>query len=188
MRKHTVLRWISLSFCENRRNLRIVFPLFVVAATSAPLSADEPYQAAKDDAAVRTFLAGQYQGKFGSKVPRRSRARSGECLLRSHYSISASPSQLPQPKKAELISGDDGRVEGGTVAAVAGAESMNQGLMKVAGTADATTAGAAIMSLTFGPAGPMAIPPGDVRVARLGGGWYCLATPGPPAPSGSGWP
>ena len=67
------------------------------------------------------------------------------------------------------------------MAAVAGAESMNQGLMKVAGTADATTAGAAIMSLTFGPAGPMAIAPGDVRVARLGGGWYCLATPGPPA-------
>jgi hypothetical protein len=73
------------------------------------------------------------------------------------------------------------RVEdGGNVAAVAGAAAMNQGLMKVASTGDATIAAAAIMSLTFGPSGPVAIASGDVRVARLGGGWYCLATPGPP--------
>ena len=103
MRKHTVLRWISLSFCENLRNLRIVFPLFVVAATSALLSADEPYQAAKDDAAVRTFLAGQYQGKSWQQGP--APVQSGAvakafagALIRHVFS-----SQLPQPK-AELIS------------------------------------------------------------------------------------
>ena len=60
----------------------------------------------------------------------------------------------------------------GKVAEVAGAAAMNEGLMKVAGTDDATIAGAAIMSLTFGPSGPVAISAGDVRVARQGGGWY----------------
>ena len=65
------------------------------------------------------------------------------------------------------------------MAEVSGPESMSQGLMKVASTADAKIAAAAIMSLTFGPSGPVSISSGDVPVARLNGGWYCLATPGP---------
>ena len=107
MRKHTVLRWISLSFCENLHNLRIVFPLFVVAATSALLSADEPYQAAKDDAAVRTFLAGQYQGKLWQQGPARSRAaqwrRPLRCTIRSRL-------LLPTPAAQGGVDfGDDAR-------------------------------------------------------------------------------
>ena len=52
--------------------------------------------------------------------------------------------------------------------------------MKVVNSADAQVAAAAIMSLTFGPSGPVSISAGNVPVARLNGGWFCLATPGPP--------
>jgi hypothetical protein len=167
-----------LPLCGNLRNLRIVFSALIVGAC-AVLSAAEPDQAAKDEAAVRKFLAGQYQGKSWQQGPAAVQSGAVEKAfpdLRFYY-VFSSPSPRP---RAELISVMMRVEKGGSVGEVAGAAAMNQGLMKVASTADATLAAAAVMSLTFGPDGPVAIAPGDVRVARQGGGWYCLATPGPP--------
>ena len=72
----------------------------------------------------------------------------------------------------------------GSVAEVSGA--VNDGLMRVANAGDAKIAAAAIMSLTFGPSGPISISPGEVAVAPMNGGWLCLAH----ARSGGreGWP
>ena len=67
----------------------------------------------------------------------------------------------------------------GSVAEFSGAGTANEGRMRVADASDAKVAAAAILSLTFGPSGPIAISPDEVRVAPMNGGWLCLATPGP---------
>ncbi len=166
-RQAAFFRWIS------------AFSLLVVGVTCGLLSAAEPNQAAKDAAAVRKFLAAQYRGKSWEQGPAPMQNGALDKAYpdaRFYYVFS---SQDPQPR-VQWISVMMRVEDEGKVAEVAGAAAMNEGLMKVAGTDDATIAGAAIMSLTFGPSGPVAISAGDVRVARQGGGWYCLATPGPP--------
>ncbi len=156
-------------------NLRIMLAGILLAA-AGPLAAAEPDQATKDQAAVKKFLAARYQDKSWQQGPalmQNAALEKAYAGVRFYYVFS--PQQQADQLSVMMRVGDDGRV-----AEVAGADSMNQGLMKVAGTADASVAGAAIMSLTFGPSGPVSISPADVPVARLDGGWYCLATPGPP--------
>lgn len=51
----------------------------------------------------------------------------------------------------------------------------NTGLMKIAKEDDAKTAAAAIMSLTFGPFGPVPVAADDVQVGHEGKGWVCTA-------------
>ncbi len=164
--------------CERLRYHRIVLALVLLAIT-CPLTAAEPDQAAKDQAAVKKFLAAQYADKTWQQGPAAMQNGALDKAfpgVRFYYVFS---SQLPQPK-AELVSVMMRVQDGGKVAEVSGPASMSQGLMKVVNSADAQVAAAAIMSLTFGPSGPVSISAGDVPVARLNGGWFCLATPGPP--------
>ena len=53
----------------------------------------------------------------------------------------------------------------GRVSEVSGPAAMNDGLMRIGSAAEARTAAAAIMSLTFGPFGPVSISPGKVPVS-----------------------
>jgi hypothetical protein len=164
-------------FCVNLQNLRIILALFIVGATCVSSAAADPDQAAKDVAAVQKFLAAGFAGKTWQQGPTPMQNAALDKAfpdVRFYYVFSSQ-----DPPKADRISVMMRVQDDGTVAQVSGPDSMNQGLMKVAGTADAKIAAAAIMSLTFGPSGPVSISSGDVPVARMNGGWYCLATPGP---------
>ncbi len=163
-------------FCVNLRSLRIVLSLLVLGAACVSSAAD-PDQAAKDLAAVNKFLAAGFPGKTWQQGPTPMQNAALDKAfpdVRFYYVFSSQ-----DRPKADWISVMMRVRDDGTVTQVAGPASMNQGLMKVAGTADAKIAAAAIMSLTFGPSGPVSISSGDVPVARMNGGWYCLATPGP---------
>jgi hypothetical protein len=66
----------------------------------------------------------------------------------------------------------------GTVTQVAAPADYGEGLMKIAGAADAKTAAAAVMSLTFGPFGPVSVTADEVQVKAEGNGWVCTVMKG----------
>ena len=128
-------------------------------------------------AAVKEYLAAQYQGKSWDQGP--TRLRNG-AIDRAYpdwrfYYVFSSQQPAPRAGWISLVMriGREGRVT-----EVSGAGSTNEGLMKIRGGADAKVAAAAVMSLSFGPFGPVSVSVENVQVAPQYGGWYCLATPG----------
>ena len=127
---------------------------------------------------VNKYLAAQHPGKNWEQGPTRIQSGVVDKAFADAKFYYVFSSQDPQPR-AEWISLLMRLDKDGGVSEVSGAGAMNVGLMKVSSDADAKIAAAAIMSLTFGPFGPVAVSGADVQVAHQNGGWYCLATPGP---------
>jgi hypothetical protein len=158
------------------RHAALLLASLLVATISPPARAEGTGED-QDLAAVRKFLATQYQGKTWEQGPLRLRNGAIDTAYpdwRFYYVFS---SQQPAPR-VDWISvlmrvGREGRVT-----EVSGAGATNEGLMRISGGEDAKVAAAAVMSLSFGPFGPVLVSSGDVRVAPQNGGWYCLATPG----------
>jgi hypothetical protein len=72
----------------------------------------------------------------------------------------------------------------GKVAQLSAPQDYSAGLMTISDARDARTAAAAIMSLTFGPFGPMPVDAKEVEAKPDGKGWSCTARAGKVGPRG----
>ena len=150
---------------------------FLLLATICPPAIAAENGEGNDMTAVKEYLATQYRGKTWEQGPTRLRNGAIDRAYpdwRFYYVFS---SQQPAPRvgwiSAVMRIGREGRVT-----EISGAGAANEGLMKIRGGPDAKIAAAAVMSLSFGPSGPVLVSADDVQVAPQYGGWYCLATPG----------
>jgi outer membrane protein assembly factor BamE (lipoprotein component of BamABCDE complex) len=157
------------------RRFTSLLALVLAAAACCSAKADSPQQ---DLAAVRKYLATQYPGKNWEQGPARLQNGAIDKAYTQRRFYYVFSSQQPAPR-VDWISMLMCVEPDGGVREVSGAGAMNDGLMPVGSSGQAQVAAAAIMSLSFGPFGPVLVSPSQVPVARLNGGWYCLATPGP---------
>ena len=164
----------------NLRNLRFLVAMALLAISSANCLS---VSAAGDDpttplAAVKRFLATRYPDKTWAQGPARMENAAINRAYRDarFYYVASSQDQIDRQGMISVMMRVD---RNGQVREVSGPTAMNDGLMRIGNAADARIAAAAIMSLTFGPLGPVSISAAEVPVAPNNGGWYCLATPGP---------
>jgi hypothetical protein len=159
-------------------NRTTMLPIWLALLLTAYAGAAESKRAGDDVKAVKKYLAEHCQAKNWEQGPSRLQNAAIDRAFpdsRFYYVFS---SQLPAPR-IDWISVMMRVRDDGSVAEVSGSGAANDGLMRVANAGDAKIAAAAIMSLAFGPSGPVSISSDDVRVAPMNGGWLCLATPGP---------
>ncbi len=155
-----------------------ILRIWLVLLLTTYAAAAEPNRAANDAKAVKKYLAEHFRGKQWEQGPSPMQNAAIDRAFpdaRFYYVFS---SQLPAPR-IDWVSVMMRVRDDGSVAEVSGAGAANDGLMRVANAGDAKIAAAAIMSLTFGPSGPISISADEVGVAPMDGGWLCLATPGP---------
>ena len=136
---------------------------FLLALSICPPAMAADNGEGNDMTAVKEYLATQYRGKTWEQGPARLRNGAIDTAYpdwRFYYVFS---SQQPAPRvgwiSVVLRIGREGRVT-----EVSGAGSANKGLMKIRGGPDAKIAAAAVMSLSFGPFGPVLVSSDESRL------------------------
>jgi len=145
----------------------------VLALACLPTAALEAADQERDLQSVKRFLAEEFPDSKWSRGPTRmmNDAIATAYPTSRFYYVFSPQYPIARGGLTAMI-----RIaRSGKAAKVSTPGSFNAGLMAVTNDDEARTAAAAIMSLTFGPFGPVAVAAGSVDVARDNGGWKCTS-------------
>jgi hypothetical protein len=158
------------------RGLLLVWLLLAVRLAHGAMAKDAAAEK-RELEAVESFLANKFLGMQWQRGPIHIKGAAVATAYpesRFYYVFS---SQYPVARANQLSAML--RVDReGNVTHVATPNAYSNGLMKITGIEDAKTAAAAVMSLTFGPFGPVAVAADEVEVKADGKGWVCTAAKG----------
>lgn len=146
----------------------------IAAGGSFPLvSADEPQAAPDDLTIVQAHLKENVTGKWErGPLPIDTKAVRAAYSETKFFYVFSSAYPIARSDQVSLLLRLD---KAGKVSPMNNPADYSFGLMPIGNADDAKTAGAAIMSLTFGPFGPMPVEEGEVEVSREGDTWVCTA-------------
>jgi len=154
-------------------------------AMSCRAAADDGTAHQKDIEAVKKFLAAKYPGMTWGRGPARMQDAAIDAAyldVRFYYVFSP---QYPVARAGQ-VSAMMRLEKDGKVTQVSAPQDYSAGLMKIGNADDAKTAAAAVMSLTFGPFGPVPVEAKEVDARADGKGWTCTAAQGAGGPRGRG--
>ena len=128
----------------------------LVPAMSCQAADDHTKAEQGDVEAVKKFLATKHAGETWGRGPTRIRGEAIDAAYSSARFYYVFSPQYPIARAGQISAmlriGKDG-----TVTQLSAPQDYNDGLMKIGAADDAKTAAAAVMSLTFGPFGPMPV-------------------------------